>query len=150
MMSAENGDESTETSDGLVYFIAKITVADFEDLPETEKTEIIADMSGFIRTAGHFCEFAVLGFLSLNALRTVDIKMWLKPIYSWGFSVIYAMTDEIHQYFVPDRVCDIKDIAVDALGALTGVAAMCLLVVVAAKTKSRKSKNDMQNKDPQA
>ncbi len=141
LMSAESGDESTDTSNGVICFIASITVADFDDMSDAQRQEIIQKMSGFVRTAGHFIEFAVLGFLSFNMLRTFKIKESKCIIFAFGFSVLYAVTDEIHQYFVPNRVCDIKDIAVDSLGAATGVALMCFLVIISTKIKNRKSKN---------
>ncbi len=143
LMSAESGEESTDTSDGVVYFIAKMTVSGFSEMTEAEKLGVIDNMSGFIRTAGHFCEFAALGFLSLNALLTFNIKFWLKAGYAFLFSVFYAVTDEIHQYFVPDRACDIKDIAVDSLGAFTGIAILGIIVIV---LKLRSRKNDTQNR----
>ncbi len=31
-------------------------------------------------------------------------------------ALIYALSDEIHQYFVPGRVCDIWDFAADSIG----------------------------------
>lgn len=31
-------------------------------------------------------------------------------------ALMYALSDEIHQYFVPGRVCDIWDFAADAMG----------------------------------
>ncbi len=145
IMSAENGQESTDTSNGVVYYIAKITVADFESLSTAEQQEIMYAMSGTIRTMGHFCEFAVLGALSLNALLTFRLKRWQMWGLAFVFSLLYAVSDEIHQYFVPDRVCDIMDVAVDSLGALTGIAVLGILVVIAAKLKVGKHKNDTQN-----
>ena len=33
-------------------------------------------------------------------------------------TVYYGISDEIHQLFVPGRVCDVVDVAIDSLGAL--------------------------------
>ena len=140
IMSAENGQESTDTSDGVVYYIAKAITPGFESLSLAEQQEIKDSMSGFIRTMGHYCEFAVLGALSFNVLLNFELKMWQKALFSFAFSVIYAVSDEIHQYFVPDRVCDIADVAVDSLGATTGIVTMCILVAVVKKLKSGKEK----------
>ncbi len=140
IMSAENGQESADTSSGVVYYIAKIITPNFEELSLAEQQQIMDSMSGFIRTMGHFCEFAVLGVLSFNVLLNFKFKVWQKAIFSFAFSIIYAVSDEIHQYFVPDRVCDIADVAVDSLGALTGIAVMSILVVIVGKLKSRKEK----------
>ena len=41
--------------------------------------------------------------------------------------VLYAASDELHQYFVPDRAA-LGDVVIDALGILPGVAGVCLLV----------------------
>ena len=39
----------------------------------------------------------------------------------WGIAVLYSVTDEIHQMFVPGRACMFTDILIDSAGALTGV-----------------------------
>ncbi len=143
LMSAQKGDESTDTSNGVVYYVAKIFVKDFANMSLPEQQDIMNSMSGFIRTAGHFCEFAALGFLSLNALLTFELQFWKKALFSFLFSVFYAITDEIHQYFVPDRVCDIKDVLVDSLGAATGIAFLTVCFLTFARFRSRK--NDTQD-----
>nr|MCR4815373.1 VanZ family protein [Lachnospiraceae bacterium] len=38
-------------------------------------------------------------------------------------------TDEFHQYFVPGRCCDWKDMCIDSAGVATGCL-LCLLVVL--------------------
>jgi len=37
------------------------------------------------------------------------------------FASLYALSDELHQYFVPGRSCDIIDLLVDILGIFVGV-----------------------------
>ena len=141
LMSAESGAESTDTSDGVVYYIAKVIVSGFDEMTILEQQLIMDKMSGAVRTAGHFCEFAGLGFLSLNALLTYKLKIWQKVVFSFVFSVIYAISDEIHQIFVPDRAFQISDIAVDSLGVLTGIAMLCLVLCIVKKCRKEK-KND--------
>ena len=140
LFSAENSKESSKTSDGVVAFIASITVDGFDEMTDEQKAEVIDSMSAFVRTAAHFCSFALLGFLSLNALLTFETKLQFKALYAWLFSVFYAFTDELHQYFVPGRACDIMDIAVDSTGALTGVLAMLLLITLIKYFKTKKNK----------
>ncbi|MEW6714012.1 MAG: VanZ family protein [Nitrospirota bacterium] len=36
------------------------------------------------------------------------------------FAVIYGVSDEIHQYYVPGRIASIGDVVADSLGALIG------------------------------
>lgn len=40
-----------------------------------------------------------------------------------AFAVTYAVTDEIHQWFVPGRSADVRDLIADAIGVLAGTAA---------------------------
>jgi VanZ family protein len=39
-----------------------------------------------------------------------------------GFAALFAVTDEIHQAFVPCRGPAVKDVLIDAVGAVIGVA----------------------------
>ncbi len=43
---------------------------------------------------------------------------WKKSI---AFGIIYAMSDELHQYFVPGRSCDPVDFLVDSIGIIIAV-----------------------------
>ena len=39
---------------------------------------------------------------------------------SWIAAVCYAATDELHQWFVPGRSCEFRDVCVDGAGAMIG------------------------------
>ncbi|KKM09906.1 hypothetical protein SY88_17195 [Clostridiales bacterium PH28_bin88] len=69
---------------------------------------------------GHLVGYLVLAVLVRFALkRTVATPRpggWAVLI-----GVLYGISDEFHQYFVPSRSPDVKDLAVDAVGALLGV-----------------------------
>lgn len=45
-----------------------------------------------------------------------------------AFAAFYAMTDEVHQAYVPLRSCQLEDWLVDVLGALVGILVMERLV----------------------
>ena len=36
---------------------------------------------------------------------------------AWGMAVVYGVTDEYHQSFVPNRHAELRDLAADAIGA---------------------------------
>jgi len=75
-----------------------------------------------IRKAAHFTEYGVL-FLLL-------IRGPMRGHTAWALAVcaLYAMLDEGHQMFIPDRTASLYDVALDFSGALfshflrTGVA----------------------------
>ena len=66
-----------------------------------------------LRKLAHAAEYAVLGALLVRASG----KAW--PAVALG--TLYAISDELHQSFVPGRVGSPLDVALDAIGVLVGV-----------------------------
>ena len=69
----------------------------------------------FIDKFIHLIEYGILGFLFYRALRVSKLasRVFLLAII---FSILYALSDEIHQFFVPGREFDLWDLAADSLG----------------------------------
>ena len=66
----------------------------------------------------------------------LDIKRAI--LYAVIFSIFYACTDEIHQYFIPGRAMAFKDVLIDSSGALVAM----IIVIINLKTNiNKKSKN---------
>ena len=70
----------------------------------------------------HFIEYGVLGVLLMLALLKLETdhaaaKLLVAVIL---IGVIYGVTDEIHQIFVPGRVFSLLDMVFDGLGTLIG------------------------------
>jgi len=67
-----------------------------------------------VKKGGHMTGYALLALSFWRALGFRRKKWWL----AWGFAVLYAVTDEFHQSFVPGRFPSIWDVLVfDNLGA---------------------------------
>lgn len=69
----------------------------------------------------HACEFAVFGFLlrrSATAFSCSASTLWKL---SALIGVLYAVLDEIHQYFVPGREADWGDLIADVIGIFIGI-----------------------------
>ena len=81
----------------------------------------------FIRKAGHVSEYAVLCALSWRALTIQDSVTNPErgfrrcAMIAWGIAVAFAVTDELHQSRVPSREGQVRDVAVDALGATLAI-----------------------------
>jgi len=73
-----------------------------------------------IRIAGHFGEYAVLGFLLSRAIAPNGERSPGQTLLVVALSALYALSDEWHQSFVPNRDASWLDLAVDTLGALAG------------------------------
>ena len=74
----------------------------------------------FIRKSAHFLEFFVLAVLFMNLFGDAK-NIRRRMVLSFGLTVLYAISDEFHQLFIPGRSGNIKDILIDAIGACVGV-----------------------------
>jgi VanZ family protein len=66
-----------------------------------------------LRKIAHAAEYAVLGALLARAVRS--------PALAAALGVLYAVSDEVHQAFVPGRMGSPVDVAIDAVGVIAGV-----------------------------
>jgi len=76
-----------------------------------------------LRKLGHWFGYFVLGLL---ILRTVGAQFpfWQagrRAIFSLVLAIVYAITDEWHQSFVPSRSASFFDVLLDSFGAFFGV-----------------------------
>lgn len=69
---------------------------------------------------GHASEYAILAVLWWRALGPTRLPEQRISM-AWGLSVLYALSDEYHQIFVPGRNGTLVDLLVDASGALIGL-----------------------------
>jgi VanZ family protein len=82
-----------------------------------------------LRKLAHAAEYAVLGALLVRAMR--------RPLPAFAVAVLYAISDEVHQTFVPGREGAVLDVLVDAAGAAAGVLAWKTLVLDGRRVGSR-------------
>jgi len=70
----------------------------------------------FLRKLAHAGEFGILNFLIFRACHGSVVSFRKALILSFVFSVLYAFSDEAHQYFVAERQARLKDVGIDSLG----------------------------------
>lgn len=96
-----------------------------------------------IRKAGHFATYAVLALLAARAFRTSS-RDWLKGHWFWAsllFVIVYSLSDEFHQSFVPTRGASIFDSLIDTLGGLTALT----LLAIGARRRRKRNRQDLQD-----
>lgn len=124
--SHQNASDSSETSSGLIkeiFYFFKIELS-----------------SHFIRKTAHAIEFGGLCFAFNLAYCATFLKF--SPFVSLASTVFYASTDELHQYFIEGRACQLRDIFVDFCGAVLVTAAITVLYLI---YKSYKEKRGVKN-----
>ena len=55
---------------------------------------------------------------TLKEFRLVDKRTY---IYAVILCMLYAVSDEVHQYFVPGRSAGVIDVVIDTVGSILGV-----------------------------
>ncbi len=129
LFSCENADESSDTSGIIVNLILDIFYRDFENMTLAEQADIMSQISHIIRKTAHFTIYAALGFFS-------SLTVGRRKLFSKGslgvvlFCFIYAVSDEIHQYFVPGRSCMFTDMLIDTCGGITGMTISFLIMKI--------------------
>lgn len=112
VMSSFDSVESGSQSNFIVDIIVNIFNIDNVDL-----------ISLIVRKAAHFMEYLILGILVSNVFNIYGRKRYIGII----VCVLYAVSDEIHQLFVPGRSCQIFDMIIDSLGSSIGTLVLCLI-----------------------
>ena len=86
----------------------------FSNIPHL-KTNLKYDF--ILRKIAHVFEYFILTFLLHRAFKdSFNLNTFYLLIYPFSLSFLYAVSDEVHQLFVPGRVCSIRDILTDAIG----------------------------------
>jgi len=132
--SSEPADESADTSEGFIRFILEINPFT-TNLEETEKLELQEDLSHIVRKGAHFTIYTVLGLLLMIYINTYDLDLRSKSLISFILGVTYSITDEMHQYFVPGRSSEFRDVCIDGSGVLLGIIIVSIIILLKKRSK---------------
>jgi VanZ family protein len=91
---------------GLIFFLS-----DQPHLPRAPEPWL----DTVLKKAGHALLYGVLAYLYWGALGG-DGTRRTRPL-AWGLAVLYAISDEMHQSFVPGRTPAATDVLIDGMGA---------------------------------
>lgn len=93
---------------GVIFF--------FSSIPDL-KTGLEYDF--LLRKIAHITEYFIFTFLLYRAFSgSFNMNVFRLFMYPTLFSLLYAISDEFHQYFVVGRSCSVYDVLVDAIGII--------------------------------
>ncbi|MDQ0352748.1 VanZ family protein [Alkalibacillus filiformis] len=110
--SHQPGEESSELSGSVVEIV--LSIVPFIDA-DTEWVHIV------IRKGAHFFVYFILGVLVINALRISGVKLKRSVWVSILVCLLYAISDEVHQLYIPGRSGEVSDVVLDTVGASFGM-----------------------------
>ena len=133
--SNEKSDKSTDTSGSAIKTVLS-RFEQFNNLEQDDQQKLIENLQHPIRKLAHFTIYTIGGMLFFNFINTYKITNKKKIMFTIIFGALYAVTDEIHQLFIPGRSGQISDILLDTLGVITGC--MIMYIIYKIKTKNQK------------
>lgn len=123
-MSNQPAAASTVQSNNAIEFLGTLPI--IGNVIETLTTN--GTVTVIVRKSAHMFSYAMLSifvFMSMYDLKVDFKKLCIKSIV---IAFIYAITDEIHQFFIPGRSCELRDVLIDTSGAILAMFVVYLIV----------------------
>ncbi|QSQ07859.1 hypothetical protein H0A61_00176 [Koleobacter methoxysyntrophicus] len=79
---------------------------------------LTASLHYLVRKGAHVAEYFVLAFLLANAFEKYPLRDKKVILYSFSASFLFAISDEIHQLYVPGREGRATDVIIDTIGII--------------------------------
>ena len=118
IFSCMQGDDSSETSGVFLNALVKIGKAISH---KNFSSSTMASLHLIIRKLAHVTEYTMLGGCAGFFAKTISQNLKVRSFVALIICVLYASTDELHQYFVPGRVGTWSDVLIDSLGIFLGI-----------------------------
>ncbi|AKN31940.1 VanZ family protein [Clostridium carboxidivorans P7] len=115
-LSSQPAEQSGKLSTG----VTEINIKAIEKVNPSAKFNI-KQFDHIIRKNAHFFVYLVLGIFVINALRRSGVTGIRCIVFALLICILYAISDEIHQIFVPGRGAQVKDVIIDSVGAAVGI-----------------------------
>ena len=132
--SAEPADRSQATSDGFIFKVVSVFYPKLKTMTDKQWNDFLEKTSGPVRKLAHFSIYGLMGVFSiLSIISYRKPKYGIRCVWAWLLCILYAVSDEIHQYFSAGRSCEVRDMLIDSLGALLGIVIMTGLCIIIRK-----------------
>ena len=127
-MSGQDGNKSTDQSN----FVAELFKYFGFDIKN-----ILGDIGTLIiRKTAHFSEYFILCILFYRVI-IMYVSIRTTRVISIIATFIYALSDEVHQFFVPGRTCAFRDVLIDTIGGVTSILVLYIFSKIKNKVLSR-------------
>lgn len=118
VLSNDTAYESSNKSNSIIVDISEMILN--RKLTTKEKELYTSKFDFWIRKAAHLIIYIILGILVISLLKEYMIINKKSIIFSIIIVMLYSISDEIHQAFVPGRSCELRDIIIDSSGGIIG------------------------------
>lgn len=98
----------------------------------------IDTLTFLVRKLAHTMEYALLGLSLSFYLYQREYQGRRRFLLSLFAGFLYACTDELHQYFVPGRSCEFRDVLIDTNGVFLGTITFFFVIWLMQKRRGKK------------
>ena len=135
--SSQDGEKSGTLSREVTNRVTK-DIKSIQELEENKKEEVLSKIEHIIRKIAHFSIYTLVGILMMSLMSTYNLKQIKRVGISFGVGVLYAISDEFHQSFTPDRTPLVSDVCIDSCGVIVGIIIVIILLKLVQKIKNDK------------
>lgn len=122
--SSQPSGVSLQESGSILVQMNKIEKDDVDNISDSK----VLKLQHNIRKSAHFILYSGLGFLAALSIALITYKSLITYSVAWLIAVLYSISDEVHQYFVPGRGPTFSDIKLDTVSALAGVVTAVVII----------------------
>lgn len=116
--AVQSDELSKKVTEIIIEKVGALVPLDFET---STTADLVARFNHVVRKFAHFGIYFVLGLFVMNAFRRSGISGFKGFLFSLVFCILYAISDEIHQVFVPGRGAQVTDVLIDSVGSFVGI-----------------------------
>ena len=117
LLSSQTGTNSNSVSIVLAENVMKVLSAGYDSLSHCAKVEILQHVNTIIRKTTHFMAYFVLCWLLLVSSSRYIQTIKYNIAIALSVCLVFAISDEVHQYFVIARTAKLTDVFIDISGA---------------------------------
>ncbi len=118
--SAQPAEHSSHVSSTLTEQLIQL-LPGTQEMSFSDQKQLLEFVHVFLRKLAHFVEYMILGCLTAALCRTYDLQHYHGFLIAFCASSLYAVSDEVHQLFVPGRSCQFLDVLLDSFGVFVGI-----------------------------
>lgn len=137
--SNQDGEKSTSVSRGITERIIE-HIEGIQKLDGYQKENALLRIEAVIRKIAHFSLYTLVGIIVMGLMQVCNLKEKNKILCTLGIGVMYAISDEVHQIFIPERTAKVTDVLIDSAGVLVGICIVLLVIRIIKSIVKNKEK----------
>lgn len=142
--SNQDGTESKSVSRQVARALIELQPK-YKNITENEKQKLVESYQPLVRKGAHFTIYTILGMSLVTFLCTYKLADKKRMLISLCIGIGYAISDEIHQIFIPGRTALVIDVFIDTAGAILGILLIigCKNIIRDKTLKQKCNKNEI-------